>query len=409
MKCPFLTMLSVLLICSAILLGGCSDNDKPLGPGDGSEADLYTWIWALDDDSGTIWIHDADTGELKATLTGESHPMMRQAYAGPASEPTVWMGRGGTAHAFNQGFHMHGDHAHMEVPEKLSVVPTGPNNVHQGVDDHGDYVIYANDGDATFTLIDVATRTPRTINHGSPHSAAFYSHGMIVATHMQEEWARGIDAVADTILYEVAIAANSHGEAFHHDSETLFIATDSGFEVLDVEEGVLGDRIPYPTAGRVSFLYHAGAVPVAFGPHRTEGDSDRIILLDMANLTSEALTIPGSSLAWNIREGSFALSGNGRILVAADLADEKVYVVCIDPSNGTCYRSYTTVEIPFADAACAINHDGDHIWVLNRENGRIYCHHADDGELHNSWEVDPAADYIFATSLPRSVEVFKDF
>jgi len=403
-------LLTAGLILALALLGGCSDDDDEiLGAGDPEEGDLNTWIWALDDETGTIWVHDADSGELEATLSGESHPMMRQVLAGPAAEPTVWMGKGGFAYAYTRGFHPHGDHAHMEVPEALGPIPTGTSNVHQGVDGHGEYICYANDGDSTFTLIDVQTRTARTLHHGSGHSAAFYSHGHLVATDMHNKWARIIDAEADTIIHEVLIDTLAHGDAFHHDSETLFIATLNGFEALDVEAGTLGSRIPYPTSGRVNFLYHSGDEKVAFGPHRTEGETDQIILLNMATQEAEALAISGASLAWNISGGNFALSENGKMVVATDLGQARAYVICIDADNTSCYRTVLTVPVPTADMACATNYAGDHIWVLDKSSGAVSCYHPDENELHNTWTVNAAADYIFATSLPSGSEVIKDY
>jgi len=405
------TLLAAGMLCAVAILGGCSDeDDKVLGPVDSeAEEDLNTWIWALDDETGTLWVHDADTGDLEATFDGESHPMMRQAFAGPDAEPTVWMGREGSAYAYTRGFHPHGDHAHMEIPEALGTIATGPGNVHQGVDEDGDHVCYANDEDGSFTLIDVEARTARTVHHGSGHSAAFHSHGLLVATDMHNKWARVIDADADTVIHEVAIDTLAHGDAFHHDSKSLFIATLNGFEVLDVEGGTLGTMIPYPIAGRVNFLYHSGDGPVALGLHRAEGDTDKIILLDMAARTAEALAVDGASLAWNISGGNFALSEDGKMVVATDLELPRAYAICIDAENATCYRAVLPVTVPASDMACALNYSGDHIWVMEKSTGTVSCYHPDEGELHNTWAVDAAADYIFATSLPPGSEVIKDY
>ena len=65
------------LLLARLLLGGCADDeDKILGSQAEPEADLNTWIWVMDDDTGTIWIHDADTGSLEATPLGEAHPLV---------------------------------------------------------------------------------------------------------------------------------------------------------------------------------------------------------------------------------------------------------------------------------------------------------------------------------------------
>ncbi len=398
------------LLLAGVFLGGCSDDeDKVLGGHDQAEEDLNTWIWVTDDDTGTIWIHDADTGSLEATLSGDAHPFMRQVFAGPDTEPTVWMGRGGAAYGFTRGFATHGDHVHMEAPEALGVLSTGPNNIHQGVDDHGDYVVYANDGDSTFTVIDVATRTTRTVGHGSGHSAAVYAHGTLIATDQHAPWARGIDADSGEIVFEVAIDTLAHGDAFDHDTETLFIATLGGIEVLDLDGPTLGTRIPYPGGGRVNFLYHAGEVPVAFGPHKLDEPAESIILLNMATQTAEAFEISGASLAWNIGGGNFALSENGRMLVATDLDRAMAYWICIDADDPEDYRQMQSLTVPAADMACAINYGGDHIWLLEKGTGAVYCYHPEDGEVHNTWSANSAADYIFTTSYPAGIEVLKDF
>lgn len=407
MRFPYPAPWAVVLLC--LLWGGCSDDDKVLGGHDDEEEDLNTWIWALDDQSGTIRIHDADTGALEATLAGSSHPMMRQILAGPESEPTVWMGRDGTAYGFTRGFAPHGDHTHMEIPAAIAVLATGPGTAHQGVDSHGEIVVYANDGDSTFTLIDVAARTASTLHHGSGHSAAFYAHGRLVATDMHAPWARGIDAAGDTILFQATIDTLAHGDAYHHESETLFIATLKGFETLDPGSGSLGARIPYPAPGRVNFLYHAGETSVAFGPHKTGSTTDKIFLLDMEQRTAEVLAISGATLDWSVSGGAFALSADGRMVVAADLAQARLYMVCIDSENASCYRSVTTLAVPATGMACAVNHAGDHVWALDQATGTVYCYHPTEGELHNSWSTDPSTDYIFATSVAPSIDVLKDF
>ncbi len=394
-------IISALLIVST----GCDDDKKVLEPIEEEEA-LFTWLWALDDGEGKIRVYDADTGDLKVTFDGVSHVMMRQAYAGPSDEPTVWMGKDGTAYGFTRGFHAHGDHGHMELPEEVGSVATGAGNVHQGVGSHGDYVVYANDGDQTFTVINVDDLSTRTVHHGSSHSAALYAHGHIAATDMHNKWARIIDVGTDAVIAEVPIDTLAHGDAYHHDSEKAFIATLNGFEVIDAETGDKGAFIPYPTSGRVNFLYHAGENPVAFGPHKSDGGTDKIFLLRMDTRTAEALTVPGADLNWNISGGNFALSADGSTVVASDLSSSEAYVICIDPSLG-CYKTVSTLEVASSDMAVAINHDGDHVWLMNKATGDVYCYHPDDGELHNQWSVDASTDYIFVTSYDG--EVMKDY
>jgi len=151
---------------------------------------------------------------------------------------------------------------------------------------------------------------------------------------------------------------------------------------------------------------------VAFGPHKLDGPDEHaesILLLNMQTQTAEALPISGASLAWNNGGGSFALSEDGKMLVVTDLGRALAYWICIDASNPDDYRSVESLTVPAADMACAINHGGDHIWLLEKGSGAVYCYHPEDGELHNTWSADGAADYIFATSYPSGIEVLKDF
>jgi hypothetical protein len=407
------TILTLILGMISVMFAACSEEtEELLGPANGDEEeDINTWIWALDDDAGQVRVYDADDGMLKATLSAVSHPFMRQAKAGPVEEPTVWMGKNGFAYGFTRGFHPHGDHAHMELPESLTTVVTGADNVHQGVDPHGDYLIYANDGDQNFTIVDVDALASWTVPNGSGHSAALMTDDYIVATQMSPGWIRFLDITTGDIEAEFSIPENAHGDAFHHDSETAFIATDAGFVVLDVEAPTVADTIAYPNGiNRVNFLYHGSDSPVAFAPHKAAGtgvNSDKIVLLDMENRTTEAITISGAELTWNIGGGNFALSDNGNFVLATDVSDAEAYLICIDSGNVTCYRTVTTWDVPAADMACAINFNGDHVWMLNKATGEVYCYHPDEGELHNQWQAAATTDYIFATSYDG--DIIKDY
>jgi hypothetical protein len=233
----------------------------------------------------------------------------------------------------------------------------------------------------------------------------------IVATQMDPGWVRFLDVNTGDIDEELAIPLNAHGDAFHHDSETAFIAADLGFVVLDVDAPAVIDTLAYPGGiNRVNFLYHAGEVPVAYGPHKAAGsgvNSDQIVLLNMEDRTAEALTIAGAQLTWNIGGGNFALSESGKMVLATDVVAARAYLICIDSENPSCYRSVTTLDVPEADMACAINFHGDHVWVLDKSTGDVYCYHPDEGELHNQWQADAATDYIFATSYDG--DIIKDF
>ncbi|UCH82643.1 MAG: hypothetical protein JSW50_09135, partial [Candidatus Latescibacterota bacterium] len=200
---------------------------------------------------------------------------------------------------------------------------------------------------------------------------------------------------------------NAHGDAFHHDSETAFVATDAGFVVLDVEATAVVDTLEYPAGiNRVNFLYHGSEFAVAFGPHKPESPathSGKIVLLNLEDRTTEALTINGAALTWNIGGGNFALSPSGKIVFATDVATANGYLICIDPDNASCYKSVKTMTLPESDMASAINFHGDHVWVLAKSTGMVYCYHPDEGELHNQWQADASTDYIFATSYDGEV------
>ncbi|MCP4550309.1 MAG: hypothetical protein GY835_27935 [bacterium] len=402
-------LLSLLIALTS--LSSCGDDDKILGTNTGEEEDMNVWLWAVGADD-SLRVYDADSGALHGTWFADGHPLMRQAKAGPDGEPTVWLGSNGGAYGFTQGFHAHGDHADMNVPERIDPIVTGSNNVHQGVHPHGEYVIWANDGDATFTVVDTETEAVRTLHNGSGHSAALLTDEHLIATQMDPGWARIIDFDADTIIAEIPIATGAHGDALlhghHRDGDIAFIATNDHIEVLDIEDATLEVSIAYPGTGRVNFLYHAGDNTVAFGPRKLEsGDADNILLLDMENRTAETVTLSGSTLAWNNGGGNYALSSDGKMVAVTDLQTAKAWLVCIDGENASCYGSVLDLDAPAANMACAVNHAGDHLWLLDKSDGRVYCYHPDEGELHNDWQAHTASEYIFVTDT--ALDVIKDY
>ncbi|MBK8167385.1 MAG: hypothetical protein IPK64_15690 [bacterium] len=410
---PARTTLLLLAAATTFLmlqLAGCSDDpDVILGPGDEEEAEAFAWLWAYDADDDSLRVYDAESGDLKAVFHALPHATIHEVGAGPAEEPTVWMGSGGTGWGFTAGFHMHGDHAHMEIPESLGTVATGPGNTHLSADPHGDRVAWANDGDATFTLVDTATLGVTTLDHGSGHSSALVAHGTLLATHMNEKWARLIDVASNTVTAEAAIDTLAHGDALHHDSETAFISCLNGIEVLDLEDGSLGTRLAYPGAGRCNVLLHGGENPVALGPVRLpSGNSDQVFLLDMAARQVRAVTIAGAALPWNRGAGQIALSGDGTLAALADLASARVHVVDLASSAA---NPVTTLVVDAVDMACALDHTGAHLWLLDRDSGQAHVFHRHEGAFEEEGHLDlhPGTDWIFITSLDDAIEVVRDY
>ena len=406
-----LALLLFLGLTALLALSGCSDDDdQVVGPGGGEEEEEYfAWLWAFDADQDSLRIYDLDSGNLMATFHADPHNTIHEVQAGPDGEPTVWMGSQGMGYGFTAGFHMHGDHAHMEVPEAMTPITTGSSNVHMSADSHGETVAWANDGDQTFTLVDTETGTVTTLGHGSPHSAAMVGHEYLMATHMNEKWARLIDLETNTIAAQVEIDTLAHGDAFHHDSETVFISCLNRVEVLDMEAGSLLTPIDYPDAGRCNFLLHGGEATMALGPVRLSGaDADEVFLLDMEQRSMSSLAINGSALAWNRGGGNIALSGDGTLAVLTDLNSAKAYLVGLD---GTAAGALTTLTVAEANMAAALDHNGHLLCLLDKTSGEVHLLHMHEGTFENEGHVDVHAgsDWIFITSLDHDIEAMKDF
>lgn len=362
---------------------------------------MLAWVWAYNGTANTLQVHLSASGEKKAEFTANAHPMMHIIHAGPADEPTIWMANGGMAYAFTAGFHAHGDHAHLEIPEIYNTVATGSSPVHPGVSPDGNTVAFANDGDQTVSVIDVASGSVQSISHGSGHSAALLTGEYLIttsATPTDEKWAKIIDLSANSVVATIETATGTHGDAFYAAGNTAFLACGDGIYIVDVTAKSLKKSLPYTEAGRTNFLYHGEESSLAVGLHKTEsGTSDKILLLDMAAESLEYLTISGATLDWKIKDGYFALSQNGHVAVLADLSLPKVYHVNLQT------KEVSTLTAPSAAAAVATNFDGSHVWVLDKTSQKVSRIHVAHNERSDEFNVSSNTEWIFVTSYDGQV------
>jgi len=398
-----LSMLGLIL-----LLAGCGQqDDQVLGPAHAEEEiEAHAWLWAFDSDQDSLRVYDGATGQLHATFFAQPHAILHEVMAGPSSEPTVWMGSGAAGFVFSAGFETHGDHAHMVPPHSLGTVQTGAGNTHLTTDPHGETVSWANDGDETFTLVDVETLTPVTVGHGSPHSSSLLAHGTLLATHMHEKWARLIDVESGGVLAEVAIDTLAHGEAFYEAAEQAFIPCLNGVTVVGFEEQANLGLISYPGAGRVNFLFSGHGSDKALAPAKlADGPASDVWILDMQQQSMAAVNIPGSALAWNRGGGNLSLSADGVVAVLTDLETARAYVV--DLASGTA----ETITIEEADMACALGYEGDQLWLLEKDAGVIHFRHrhGDVWEEGAGFPIHSGSDWIFITSLDPAVEITQEY
>ena len=399
--------LMMALVFALLVVGCSSDDDEILGPGDeGDEEEVYAWLWAFDADEDSLRVYDANDGTLHATFFAQPHGTIREVIGGPTGEPGVYMGSSGTAFAFSAGFGTHGDHAHMELPEARGTVATGAGNTHLSADAHGETICFANDGDQNFTVIDTETLLPTTVSHGSPHSACVVEDGLLLATHMNEKWARLIDITADTVLAEVAIDTLVHGDAFYHDAEQVFLPCLNGIDIVGLDEEANLGTIAYPHDGRVNFLFYGHDADRALAPVRLgSGNASEVWILDMANQQLEDVHIDGSALAWNRSGGQISVSADGNMAVMTDLESAMAYVV--DIAAG----SYESLGIEEAAMPCATDYSGERIWLLDPHSGEIHYHHHHEGswEEEDGFSVHSGSDWIFVTSLDPAVEIIRDY
>lgn len=391
-----------------LLLGGCGEqDDQVLGPaGDDDAVEANAWLWAFDADQDSLRVYDVTTGDLHATFFANPHAILHEVEAGPEAVPTVWMGSGGSGYIFSAGFQTHGDHAHMVLPTNLGTVQTGAGNTHLTTDPSGTTVSWANDGDQNFTLVDVETLTPSTVGHGSPHSSSLVADGTLLATHMNEKWARFIDVASGSILAEVAIDTLAHGEAFYEAAGQAFIPCLNGITVVGFSEQANLGLIPYPGSGRVNFLFSGHGLGKALAPVKLDdGSASAIWILDMQQRSMTSLNVPGSALDWSRHGGNLDLSADGSTAVFTDLETSRAYLV--DVLAGT-IENIMTGE---ADMACALGYEGDQLWLLAKSSGVVQKmhRHEDSWEECTGFTVHPGSDWIFITSLDPAVEIIRDY
>ncbi len=385
----------VLIIVLMFLFGGCKKSSNPVDT-NSHDHDTEAWLWAFDDDSGRVLIYDTHEGTQEASYTASAFSMMHCFLAGPAMEPTLWMAKNGTAYAFTAGFDLsHGDHAHKETPLQYATITVGTNPVHMGSTPSKDTVAFANDGDNTVSIIDVATKSVvKTVSHGSGHSAALLTGEFLIttpATASNATWAKIVDIAGDSVLDSLTIGAGAHGDAYYATGKKAFMAVTAGISVIDVAAKTVTRTIPYTEAGRTNFLYHGHESPFVVGLHKTEaGISDKLLLLDMMSESLEYLTIGGASLPWNISKGQFVLSADGKVAVISDNVSSTVYHITLAT------KAVKTLSAPAAACAVATNVKGDMVWALN--SGTISMINVEENEIDKTFAVPVGIDWIYVTS-----------
>ncbi|MFP4310316.1 MAG: hypothetical protein ACLFQQ_24140 [Desulfococcaceae bacterium] len=418
---PF--FLAALLALSPVFWG-CSDGSSdPVGAmedhGDDHDHDhggevsaaAPAWIWGYQTADRVLTAYHSDGGMRRATFAAHIHPMIKIAYAPSDSRPTIWMAEGRKVQSFTAGFYPHGDHGHMETPEKHLSLPEVHRPAHMTISHDGSTAVIANDETETFTLVDVESGAATLVDHGSPHSSALMTgQGHLLATHPSENWARIIDPLTNTVLAEMAIGGHAHGDAYNAATGRAFVACVEGIDVIDTVSMMKTARLPYPAAGRSSFLYHSGETPTAVGLHNLSADGERqetdsFLLIDMANETVEAISIPGASLDWSSRDGHFALSKDGRTAVFSDLNASRLYVVDVDPASAS-FRSVRTIQAPAPGVAVGVGERGENLFVL--AGTMVYPVDLDRGEVDmaEAFAVKEGTDWIYVTSF--SGEIFDD-
>lgn len=391
-------------------VGAMSDHDDDHDHGDEVSAVAPAWIWGYQTGDQVLTAYHSDGGQRRATFAAHIHPMIKIAYAPSESRPTIWMASGHKAQSFTAGFYPHGDHGHMETPEKHLSRSGVHRPAHMTISHDGGTAVIANDETETFTLVDVESGAVTNVDHGSPHSTALMTgQGHLLATHPGENWARIIDPLTNTVLAEMSIGGRAHGDAYNAATGRAFVACEEGVgvEVIDTVSMMKTARLPYPAAGRSSFLYHSGETPTAVGLHNLSVDGERretdsFLLIDMANETMAAISIPGASLDWSSRDGHFALSKDGRTAVFSDLNASRIYVVDVDPASMN-YRSVRTLQAPAPGVAVGVGERGEHLFVL--AGTMVYPVDLDHGEVDmaGAFAVKEGTDWIYVTSFSGEI------
>ena len=415
-KTPIGCILTAVMVAICLSVAGCSDDSNAIGKVEEDndhdynhdhdhEEGVLAWIWGYDADSGALTAYHSDGGRKRATFAAHIHPMIKIAYAPSDSRPTLWMASGQMAQAFTTGFFPHMDHGHMATPEKHAALSEVHRPAHISVSPDGGKVIFANDENSTLTVADAESgEVTAVISHGSPHSAALMTNGgLLVTTHMTENWAKVVEVPTDKVLETIDIGSGAHGDVHYPPTDQVFIACVEGIEVIDPASMTKVRRLDYPTDGRTSFLYHGGDNPVAVGLHNLMVDeerreTDKILLLDMESETLEALALPGASVDWSNQYGRFAVSKDGKTAVLSDLNASRLYLVDIDPASAN-YRSVTTIPAPEPGVAVGAGEAGDHLFILSGD--RAYPVDAMERQVRteDGFPVKAGTDWIYVTSF----------
>ncbi len=401
-------LFAFLIMCLPFLLTGCDDDDCPTDPGNGNGSsdpskNPLAWVWGYDTDTKILTAYHSRGGK-RVAFTTDIHPNLTIHHS-PSNH--IWMGFSKNAISFTNGFHLHGNHDHMETPEKF-ISTTGGYCAHMGFSTDGRWVAVANN-DSTFNWIDTDNNIVTTVDSGSGHSAALVTKdNYILSYDAANNWARIIDAPNNTVLAEITIGDGAHGEAYNKTTDKAFIPVNDGIDVIDISTKTVTKRIAYPNFAsdsiRTYIMYHdrTGQVPVAVCPawdlrkSYPDTESDRVFLLHMGNETLETVMIPGARLAWK-KAGYFDLSKDGKTAVFSDLSAALIYIIDVDPSSAT-YKKYTTITTPAAGLPVAVGYKGDHIFVLHQN--KVYPVDVEAGtvDLDGALTIKDDTDWIYVTS-----------
>lgn len=401
-----------LLILTAGLLSHCAvdPEDDILAPetnGSTETQPIHAWLWAFNSEAASCEVfHTVDL--LKwGSFSMDMHPMMRVFEAGLINanlNHTLWMAKGNQIFAFTNGILDHGDHGHIVLPllHQTITVPENANLVHHSRSYNGQKVAFADDAQRQVVIINVQDGAVTTIENGSAHSAALLAGDYLIttaATSTDEKWAKLIYLAGGEIDTTLEIGSGAHGDVFYKANSTAFIACTEGIYVIDVAAKQVKNTIPYAVEGRTNFLYHVPGVSFAVGLHKTEsGNSDKFMLLDLANETLDYITIPNAQLDWNISAGLFALAREGEVAVFADKEKSKIYHIELAT------RTVTTLDAPAAASPIAVSYDGTHVWALSGQSvSRIYV---PENQIKDTLTVPSGTDWIWVTSYKTGAELF---
>ncbi len=380
--------LKVIVIFSvvALLAGGCTTDSNPVTTEDKNKV-AGTWLWAFNDDDDEVLIYEAFSGVERASYSASSHMHMHALAAGPSDAPTVWMASGTTAYAFTAG-------SADKIPKPYATLEVGENPVHIGHTPDGMFVAFANDISQTISVIDVDQKEViQTVTHASGHSSALLTGEYVIttaATGSGDTWAKIVKVENDSLVDSLTIGNGAHGDAYYAAIGRGFVACAGAIYAIDVAKREVVDSMPYTEEGRTSFMYYGHSSSVAVGLHNFE-DSDKLMLIDMANNGLEYLTLQGSVLPRNITAGQFALTGDGHRAVIADLAQPRIFVVSTETG------SVITLDAPAEGAAVAVNADASTVWAKSGKT--ISVIDVASNSVTHTFDIDEGTDWIYITSV----------